>query len=317
MKKIFYILSIFSSIILASCSKDKGYENSDYGLKSVGLNEKPVLQILEGGITNFGMQVPSVDLSKTRDTSKFTIFYINKDLPATEDITVTIAYDAAALAKYNATSSVQYEKLPDSTFSLPKTSIIIKKGQKLSDQVDFIIFPSKVDPSRLYMLPISIISTSVSNAIISGNNGTIYYHIIGNPQAGTYTNTGIRYNYNCCTSVAYTYPTIPTGFTSTLVLPSPKASTAVDGSTVRIDFANLGGADFAYLATVPAGISGNTDFPITLTFTAAYLAGNSNIDIKLATYNPVTKTFHFNVAYLNNITGANGFRIVDEILVKQ
>lgn len=193
MKKILS-LTIFALVALASCKKDKGFENSEYGFKPVALNDMPIVQILEGGLAKFKAQTIKPDLSKTSDTSYFTIYYIDKNLPAPSDVTVTIAYDAAALALYNTKNpSTVFEKLPDSTYKFTTTTVLIKAGEKFSNRIPVIVFPEKIDPSKLYMLPITI--TSVSNgAIISTNNSTIFFHIIGNPFASDYTWDFYRWN---------------------------------------------------------------------------------------------------------------------------
>jgi hypothetical protein len=316
MKKTFIIFpALFSLLLLSSCLKDKGFENGEYGLNPTDINSKPFVQILGGGVARFGDQEIKVDNTLTTDTFSFKIFYVNNGNPATSDVTVKVAVDLAAITAYNAGPGADFEKLPDSTYSFTATSTVIRAGQSYSPDIKLIIFPQKIDPSKLYILPISI--TDGGGNLISSNYSTIFYHIIGNPQAGTYTNVGIRYNYNNVNSLSYTYPVIPPTYQTTLILPSPKVASPVDGNIVRIDFANLGGSGYAYLPTVPTGLTGNTDFPITLNFSPEFLAGNSSIEVKLATYNPSLKRFHFNVAYLNNITGANGYRIVDEVLTKQ
>lgn len=300
-------LAIFG---LNACVKDRNLGATDFD------NIAPTVSIVEGGLAKFGSQALLFPAADSADGLSFRVNYAAK-APAPQDITVTLAYDDAARVANNLadTTHPNYQKFPDSIYAaFPTTKVVIKKGQYYSDPINFVLYPRKVDPSINYIFPISIVDAQ--GVTIASNFKTIYYHLIGNPQAGSYTNTGIRYNYNCCTSVPYTYPTIPPGYSSTLVLPNPKVASPVDPHTVRIDFANLGGANYAYLATVPTGISGNTNFPITLNFSPEFLAGNANIVVNLATYNPALRTFHFNVSYLNNILGNPGFRIVDEVLVK-
>jgi hypothetical protein len=47
------------------------------------------------------------------------------------------------------------------------------------------VYKAALDPTVSYMLPISI--TDASGKALSSNLNTIYYHVIGNPLAGTYT----------------------------------------------------------------------------------------------------------------------------------
>ena len=92
---------------------------------------------------------------------------------------------------YNAISGVQFDAQPDSTFSLPVTTMTIKAGFRIA-QFMVIYYPAKIDPTKSYMLPITL--TDASGITISGNLATIYFHIIGNLLAGSYSQEWIRYN---------------------------------------------------------------------------------------------------------------------------
>lgn len=300
-------LTMFAS----SCIKDRNAGAVDFTKLT------PIVQIYEGGLTNknFSSAAILIDATAPSDSIFFRLNYAATTV-APSDVNITLAIDDAALAAYNTDHpAAQYVKMPDSIFKFTQTQVVVKAGQSYSDAIRFLVYSNKVDQSVSYMLPISIKSASGIN--ISGNFGTIYYHIIGNPQVGTYTNTGIRYNYNGFITVPYTYPVIPGGYTSTLILPNPKSASPVDATTVQFDLANLGPNGYYYFATVPPGLTGNTNFPIPLDFSQAFKDGDSQIDVKLSTYNPATKTFHFNIAYNNNGTNTGNFRIVDEVLVKQ
>ena len=311
-------------LTLSSCLKDEDFDEDKVGLNPASIIDKPIIEIVNGGLGNFSKHVLSVDLGKAQDTNRFKVSYNYKGLTAPEDINVAFAYNAAALASYNAGSTaIQFEKLPDSTFSLPKNSVTIKKGQKISDAVDLIIFTAKVDPSKIYLLPISITSTSIGNSSISGNNAIIYFHIIGNALAGKYTVTGFRYNYSG--SVSYGGPTgnnanIPAGFASSTNLAGVKTASAVDGQTITMSFSNLGfgtGFEYGYLftGTNPAFTALNTSY------NSAILSANA---IKLSTtfnYIPPTATqkpaFRVITHYNNSAAGTGNDRIIDEYFVKQ
>lgn len=194
MKKILSIAALICFVALSSCDKDNGFDSNEYGLKPTDVNNSPIVQILEGGLSKFKSQVIKPDLAKAADTSYFKIFYVDKNLPAANDVTVTIAYDAAALALYNTKNpNTVFEKLPDSTYKFTSASVVVKAGQQFSEAIPIIVFPGKIDPSKLYMLPLTIKTVS-NGAIISANNGTIYFHIIGNPFASDYTWDFYRWN---------------------------------------------------------------------------------------------------------------------------
>ena len=174
------------------------------------------------------------------------------------------------------------------------------------------------------MFPISI--TDAQGVKISGNFGTIYYHLIGNPLAGKYNLVGTRYNYTG--TVAYagptgpTTPNIPAGFGSTtnLTALSPKSASPVDGQTITMSFSNLGfGTAFGYGYL----ITGNATFSaITLGWNDAFVSGDSNIDGFIMSYVPPSPpqkpAFRVVTHYNNNPTpGAGNDRIIDEAFVHQ
>lgn len=182
--KIVPILVFFTiAVSFSSCIKDT-YAGTE-------ISVSPFVLIPEGGLAYFAnaaLIFPSADAS---DTAKFHANYASNAV-APADITVTLGYDATALAAYNSLGGIQYEKFPDSIFSFKTTTVVIKAGQSYSDAIALTVYPNKVDPSHNYMLPITI--SSASGAKVSGNFATIYYHIIGNPIAGTYVWDFTRYS---------------------------------------------------------------------------------------------------------------------------
>ena len=304
MKKILFILTSFT-LILSSCLKDKGYDNYEYGLKPSNVNTAPLVQILEGGLSKFSTQKLSVDLTLTRDTTRFSIFYIDKDLPASQDLTVTLDFDAAALAEYNTANPAQmFEKLPDSTFIFPKKSIVIKAGQKVSDLIDIVVFPNKVDPGKLYMYPITI-KTISNGATISKNNGTIFYHIIGNPLAGNYKSTGFFYHPTAPRAINIALKNLPALSANSLELQLGDIGAYV---VLTLDASNS--VTIADVGGVPVGIT-NTATLVALP--AQYTPFPGSIPAQYNnTYDPVTKTFYLRYGY----QGGSGPRTIEEKLVR-
>jgi len=74
---------------------------------------------------------------------------------------------------YNSSNPVQYDTFPDSLYSFPITSVTIPAGKHL-DTLQVYFYPSKIDTTKNYMLPISI--EDAQGQTISGNFGTIYFH---------------------------------------------------------------------------------------------------------------------------------------------
>ena len=175
-------------MVLDSCVKTREGQTDFSHLSAI-------VQIHEGGMANFTNTALTFPGTDATDTAWFRVNYAATNV-ASKDVTVTIGYDANALAAVNTglDPSSQYAKFPDSIYSFNTTKVTVKAGQNYSDPVPFVVFPSKIDPTQSYMFPISI--TDGSGATISGNFGTIYYHVIGNPIAGAYSWDWTRWNNN-------------------------------------------------------------------------------------------------------------------------
>jgi len=186
--KNYSLVLLFTAMVasLSACVKNREGETSFSGLK-------PIIQIPEGGLKNFGagaLTFPGTDAS---DTAWFRINYASTNV-ASKDVVVKLAFDANAMAaiNQNLAPSDQYAKFPDSTYKFTTTQVTVKAGQSYSALVPFVVYPSKLDPTKSYMYPITI--TDASGNTISGNFGTIYFHVIGNPIAGVYNWDWTRWN---------------------------------------------------------------------------------------------------------------------------
>jgi hypothetical protein len=148
--------------------------------------------IPEGGLATFSKQALTFPGTDAFDTAFFHVNYASTNVaPADETIGLTI--DQTALATYNGSSTIQYELFPDSIYSFSATSISIVKGDNYSPAVPLVVYPDKIDATKNYMLPISV-STVPEGAGISANYKTIFYHLIGNPIAGSYDQEWKRWN---------------------------------------------------------------------------------------------------------------------------
>ena len=327
-KNLIAIMLVGSTVFFASCVKDRNNGAPDF------TQLQAVMQIINdksgnaasSGLDGFSAAALLLDNSAASDSAAFRINYAATGTAPT-DITVTLAYDAAALVAYNAAHPNPvnpYTKFPDSIYTFTQTTVVVKAGTNYSDLVKLYVKPNKIDITKNYMFPISI--TAAGGVNISGNYGTIYYHLIGNPLAGKYNLIGTRYNY--VGTVAYagptgpTTPNIPPGFSGTtnLTALSPKSAAPVDGQTITMSFSNLGfgsGFEYGYLVT------GNATFSaITLGWNDAFISGDSNIEGFTMSYvppSPIQKpAFRFVTHYNNNPTpGAGNDRIIDEAFTHQ
>lgn len=291
-------------ISMGACVKNRNANATDFSQIT------PILEIRDNisgigndaGLSNFG----KASLSFTSDTGTFS-FYVNlaSEFTLDHDITVTVGIDNAALQSYNAdpANAVDYELMPDSIFSLPATQVTIKAHERVA-LVSVDVYANKIDPSKSYMLPISI--TDASGINISGNFGTIYYHVIGNCLAGTYDVVGTRTNYTGAVSGG-----IISSVTD-LSANSPKIVIPVDPTHTLVDYANLGGSGWAYSLTYDCAAGGNLVAVGNDVALASALAGT--FSITTATYDPELKQIYLLSTYTN--TSGNA-RVVEEWLTKE
>ncbi len=190
LKYSYFLTGLFLVANLGACVKDRNTNATDF------TQIKPLVEI-RNNISADGTNVtgPGNDagLSNfTRASLNFSAdsvvsFYVNlaSEYTLTKDIVVTVGVDNAALDAYNGNpaNGNKYELFPDSLFTLAQTTATIKAGERVA-LITVQFYPSKLDPTRSYMLPVSI--TDAQGTLISGNYGTIYYHVIGNPLAGSY-----------------------------------------------------------------------------------------------------------------------------------
>ncbi|HUZ60591.1 MAG TPA: DUF1735 domain-containing protein [Hanamia sp.] len=241
----FAAFSIAISLFFTSCIKN--YRDGETNFS----NLQPTVSIVEGGLAQFGSQALLFPGTDDADTAYFRVNYAATNVaPANE--TVTLGVDTAALDNYNGSGAgLTYVLLPDSCYSIP-TSATVEAGQSYSAQVPVIVYPDKINPTINYMLPISIINAGKTN--ISGNFGTIYYHFIGNPIAGSYNWDWTRWNASDTTGA----PT--TSFTDEPTVFAPDDPTTVEvpsgyfyQARYIITFTNTGGVLSNFSVTLNAG----------------------------------------------------------------
>jgi hypothetical protein len=250
-------------------------------------NLKPTVLISDGGIANFKANALLFPPTDAADTTYFHLEYASTST-APQDEVITIAIDQAALDAYNAQGGNQYAIFPDSIYSFTTTSVTIPKGNNYSVGIPLIVFPDKINLLDNYMLPISI-KTAPAGSTISSNYTTIYYHLIGNPIAGLYSQEWIRYNM----AVASGTP----DFDQDL---SPGVFAPLDGTTVSI--ASGTGVNYILTFTNTGGVLSNFQVsmdPASVTVANITITGGPTI-IKA---DPTTKTYQFNFTY-NNSKGA-------------
>jgi hypothetical protein len=174
MKKIFIFILAITAVSLTSCLKDK--PNTDFS--SIGT----VLELPWSGLQYFSKD--AVTSSSDTVVLKFGVNIASAKTLSTAT-NYTIAVDYALMTAYEATNAtVVYDQMPTGSYTISKTTGTIPAGKRL-DSITVTVYRALLDPSKSYMLPIKLASTS--NGILSGNFNAHYYHFIGNDFAGAYT----------------------------------------------------------------------------------------------------------------------------------
>jgi Domain of unknown function (DUF1735) len=285
MKKIFIYFSIMIVMMLAGCLKD--HPNVDFSGNGGFIAEISHASITgnnapSAGLDYFSAATLPVFSSTDPDTITFDV-NIASDYPPTKDVSVTLAIDDAKRVAYNGTGGVQFAAQPDSTFSFPVTTAVIKAGSRLA-QFMIIYYPAKIDPTQSYLLPITL--TSASGMEVSGNLSTIYFHIIGNAFAGGYVWDFTRYSApsNAGSPDGNSF----TGHSATFVPVSPTQIEVKSGYYIgpryEMTFTDNGNGTFSDFKVIL-----NADDVATMAGAGVIVADGPNI----LTADPVTKTFTF------------------------
>lgn len=183
MKKILFLFSISSLLVLTGCLKDKPLND----FSKIGT----IIELPYHGLEGFSSDAVLV-AGQTDPIVMELVVNIASTYPLNKDLTVTIGVDDAKRTAYNAKGGVQYTALPNDAYALSATTATIKAGSRQA-KFTVTVYPDKVpDPTVNYMFAVSI--KDAQGETISGNFGTAYYHIIGNPIAGDYNWDFYRWN---------------------------------------------------------------------------------------------------------------------------
>ncbi len=269
------------------------------------------------GFKNSGI---AFDLTNPIDSIEVRLEYSSSQAP-TQDVTVTIGKDDAARLAFKAANpgGIDYLTMSNTQFLLRTTKVKFRAGQGLSEPFYVIFYPDQLNPALSYMLPIAItnIEGAASNITKAPVTSTAYFHIIGNPLAGNYSNVALRYNYVGTVTFDGTVAGIPAP-ASTTAIPATKTVYAIDPDNVWLDFSNLGSQtsfNFQYNITQL-----NNFANINVAYNSAVTNGNSAIKTYLISYTAPSATqkakFRIITHYNNAAAGGGNDRIIDESLTQ-
>ncbi|PJJ76381.1 uncharacterized protein DUF1735 [Thermoflavifilum aggregans] len=144
------LLTIFGS--MAGCLKNNQYY--------VDLSKvSPSIQLPLAAANLNGVVTFSFNVSNTPDTIPV---YVNvaSPSPLSTSVTATLGLDTAYLNQYNQNNGTNYQLLPDSTYSITGWNLTVPAGQRLAF-TNVIIYTTKINASYNYILPITIVNSSL------------------------------------------------------------------------------------------------------------------------------------------------------------
>ncbi|HMG66049.1 MAG TPA: DUF1735 domain-containing protein [Chitinophagaceae bacterium] len=290
-------LGLTAAIILGmsgldSCVKSRGGLETDFS----NISDFVVFQ--SGGLVNYGSSVISAGPAAPDTVTVTTIVTLASKNVASSPVTVTIGLDDSKRTDYNAANGTSFQALPTNAYKIVTPTVTIPAGQNYAT-VTVEVYARNVDPSINFLLPVTILDAAGKG--LSGNLNTVYYHIIGNPIAGVYTEEWIRWAASDTTGAPQFH------FTDDINSFAPETQTQIFVESVD------NGADFHISFTNTAGVLSN--FKITLD-PASY--GNFGLTtlVKAPTFiraDPVAGVYRFWFQYQ---VGAADRTIVEEF-VKQ
>jgi hypothetical protein len=276
---IFKIISFLAvSLLAGSCLKDDIGEDWTDSLKG-----KMYAEVWNAGFQALALQpVPDPVVFK---------FLVNiaTDEPPTQAITVSLAVNPDAIAKYNAIKGTDYKLFP--YIELIDKTVTIAAGTRNAYAHVRVWNANTLNACDNFMAPITI--TSATGGVIPAdplNQGSRLMALpISNPFAGSYQVTG-----------TFNHPTA-----GIRAIDEVKTLSTVNCSTVETSIGDLGGAGLF--------IKVNTDNSVTITGELSasqplvMVTGQPNV------YDPATKTFTLNYYYV----GSGGNRVISEVYVRQ
>ena len=181
--KAFVGLSLVATMFLASCLKDKGFEDGKYGTIGANTEGQQWVSLPLGSRWTNNLGVESKQGFQPVALFPVAFDYVN---PTTEDITVTIAVNNSLIAERDTLETTL--PLPANAYNVPATTVVIPAGQRVSAPFSINLNTSLLDPSEKYSIGFSITGVSKSGVSIPENmKDAVFVFTIKNRFDGIYT----------------------------------------------------------------------------------------------------------------------------------
>jgi hypothetical protein len=195
--KTYLILAIIVSFILASCLKDKGFDNSEYGTVNNNTVGGKWVSIPWGANSINALSLDIKDEFQQVETFVVSFDYQN---PADKDIVVTLAVNNELVNAYNTANNTNVSVLPADAYQAQNMTITIPAGQRVSNRFVIPINTSLLNATTEYALGLTIQSVSDPSINIPANlKNVVLKVVLKNKYDGIYRLTGYhnRPTLNC------------------------------------------------------------------------------------------------------------------------
>lgn len=163
---VFFVASVGLLFILSSCGKNIFEQQYD------GYNGKVYIPGAAAGRDNF-----SIPVSSKPFVLGFGAGYGGAVSPAPKNIPVEFALKEDWIIKYNSEHGTNYEPLPAGGYTISGFTSVIKAGSNISDPLVITIDRKKLDVTKKYMFPITLLSAGGEK--IDSALSTAWYRIDG------------------------------------------------------------------------------------------------------------------------------------------
>lgn len=300
---------LFATIALASCVKDKGYDNNEYQLLRGNTSAQKVVAIALKTDVNTQESEVSISANASSTVINLVPIVLAGGQVATSDVHVVIDTMNSLVDQTSFTIPA------NSMFSIVSKTVTIPAGQN-TGYIQVKLIPNDFI-GQPYALGFKIVSVDNGYTIAGNGRGIgVAEFTIANAYEADYAVNGIRYNYSASPITYNAGDPVPPGYVSTTAIPNPKHMSTIDATHNALDFANLGGSNYQYILDFSTVGTANQDYNIGVILNPPALAGNSLISYVVHKYNPVTKTLTLVVLYNNNGTGTGNWRLLFETLTR-
>ncbi len=146
-------------------------------------NLQDMVLLRKGGVVNFKAANLRVDVTSADPDTVILYVDLASVNALSTPVTVKLGVDNPKIGEYNAANGTDYIPFASNQYHLVDSVVTIPAGEHYG-QIMVILNQDQFDPTISYLLPITILDAS--GKVLSSNQNTIYYNLIGNPIAGVY-----------------------------------------------------------------------------------------------------------------------------------